>query len=215
MRAGSLAAALLLGAVGRAAEFELPASTSAHRERARPAPLPENPWVLEFRQDERDRAVRLDYRLRWDLGDLSQGGSVPRPSPRSLGRGVGEGLLDILHASRLNLYGVRVRPFHSPPPAAEPAGAEGASAPSTAAARGAAARRPRPRLSLDAAWEDLRRSGREGARRWLIREAFDHAVPDAREAPYWQKEGAVRALRESGESWGAGWEERRDAEPGR
>ena len=174
--------------------LSLPAAAA---ERSTAAARPgDNPWAMEFRHDERGQSVRLGYRIRWEPGDLV---SRPRETMQRPVRTFAESLTDILQSSRLSFYGVHLKPFRRHETPADFA-VDASSAPAPAPAP-AAARRRALTLNLDRSIRDLRFSAEREAQRWLVREAFDQSLPDARGAPYWQKEAAVRSLEDAAGSW--------------
>lgn len=191
---------LLAGCLGAASAAALGApdapSVSSAAPAARPVPPPENPWSLSYGWDRRGaRHARLDYRLRWSLDDL-------REAPRELGerpsRAAEQALRGLLQGARLELYGMRVRPFRDLPLLPR----EDSRAPaSTAAAGGAAAAAPAPKrrlYSLPRLYEGLEDSARRETERFLIREGFDLALPGHKDAPFSQKRALGEGLLDLG-----------------
>lgn len=158
----------------------------------------ENPWFLHVRRSYRDSSVAMNYQVRWDFSDLKRS---PRDLAESLAaplKTLDSGLRGMLYSTRLDLYGVRMRPFRDivrvEPPAAALARTVGDGEP--------AAKR-RKRIDLDPLLEDARRDARREARRFLITTIFDAALPQARGAPWWQKEAAADDLVALTRSWGS------------
>jgi hypothetical protein len=102
----------------------LAASTaSADEPAASTAPAPgrveafENPWSLNYGFDRRGQWYGVDYRIRWDARDLFASPRKVRDNlvrPKDTAETVVYGLLS---GASLDLYGVRVRPFRTLPPA--------------------------------------------------------------------------------------------------
>lgn len=191
-------AALLLALAAAASETvpsaEPPAASTAP---ARPLRPVENPWALTYGFDRRgDRYGRVDYRLRWSFEDLKR---LPREAERPA-RTVEETLRGVLQGARLDLYGVRVRPFRDLP-LLPPLDAPALSA-STAAAAGAPPPLARPRRRAIYSWErlyeDLEDSARREAERFMVREGFDRALPQHSGAAYDQKKALGTALLDLG-----------------
>lgn len=158
----------------------------------------ENPWFLHVRRSYRDSSVAMNYQVRWDFSDLKRS---PRELAVSLAaplKTLDSGLRGMLHSTRLDLYGVRVRPFRDfvrvEPPAEEPAPSSGATEP---------AAKPRRRIDIDPLLDDARRDARREAKRFVITMIFDAALPQARGAPWWQKEAAAEDLVALTRAWGS------------
>lgn len=179
---------LTLSAPARAAAPAASASTSAAP--GRPAPPPENPWSLSYGLDRRGAGFgRVDYRLRWSFEDLRAAGREPAPTWHSAERA----LRGMLQGSRVELYGLRVRPFRDLsllPPESYAAAASSATAP-------ASSQSPRPG-AWDRLYEDLERSARRETERFLIREGFDRALPAHRAAPFERKKALGEGLLDLG-----------------
>ncbi len=83
---------------------------------ARGAAEPVNPWSLAYGVDRRgDRYGRVEYRLRWSFDDLSP---APPGFDRAHAQRANFGELTmrgLLQSSRVELYGVMVRPFRDLP----------------------------------------------------------------------------------------------------
>lgn len=194
----SPAALVLLFALPASAvpETKAPSSTSV------PVAVEATPWSLGMGYYPREKGrFDLTYRMRWDLDDVID-------SPRALGAGLLHplGTLDstfrgVLRGTRLDLYGLRVRPWKMLP-RLQPAGPAVAASSGAAPGAPAAAPAPRPMFSFDPLLEDLRESARTAPQQWMIREGFDRAVPNSRGEHYGEKEAAARALFEGGRSWG-------------
>lgn len=184
--------------------YEREVSTEAPSRALRSAVPEPNPWSLELRQDERERALSLNYRIRWDAASLSLRGPGEAPRLAPAGSAFGAGVRDILRGSRLNLYGVRLRPFPDepwePPRPASSGTAAGGAPP-------AGEPRVRWRLGAERAVDRLEENAALKAQRWLIEEAFSRALPRNRSAPYAHKESVYKALREAESSWSDSWEE--------
>ena len=189
-------ATLLLLAALPASAAEPSVSTAPASGRATPL---DNPWSLNYGFDRRGQRYGLDYRIRWDLGDLAGSPRKVRDnlaSPTDTAESVVYGLLS---GASLDLYGVRVRPFRSRSSAPRAMTQEGVAA-STSAVSAATAPSLRPRLTLDP-FGDLSRNGRREAESFILREGFDLAVPSQRGAPGWQKEAVSRSVLDAGRSW--------------
>ncbi|MBI5201999.1 MAG: hypothetical protein HY925_10465 [Elusimicrobia bacterium] len=135
-----------------------------------------NPWNLELGHDRSGSRVSMSYRIRWDFSDLKR---APRPkeflaSARGIWRGV-----------RLEVYGMRLRPFRRDE-APESAGRPG----QTALAR-----------ASEAVVSDLRADARRQFTSFLIRSAFNRALPKAAGAPGWEKDAVVAGLFDTGRVW--------------
>jgi hypothetical protein len=189
---------LLLSALAASGSETIPSSepAAASTAPARPAAPLINPWELTYGVDRRgQRYGRLDYRLRWSFDDLKK-------APRELehpARGVEETMRGLLQGSRIDLYGVRVRPFRDLP-LLPPLDAAAVTA-SSAAARGAApapARRRRSLYSWDRLYEDLEDSARRETERFLVREGFDRALPSHSGVPFDQKRALGSGLLDLG-----------------
>lgn len=173
-----------------------PASTSV------PVAVEATPWSLGMGYYPREKGrFDITYRLRWDLDDLID-------SPRALGAGLLHpmGTLDstfrgVLRGTRLDLYGLRVRPWKMLP-RLQPRG------PAVAASSGAApgslgpAPSPVPMFNFNPLLEDIRESARTAPQRWMIRESFDRTVPSSRGQSYREKEAAGEFLIKETRSWG-------------
>lgn len=186
--------ALLAASLASGAE---PASSTAPARGARE--LVQNPWSLNYGLDRRGRTYGLDYRIRWDAGDLRGSTRAARRNfsrPSETAESIAYGLLI---GARLNLYGVRVRPFRNMAPPA-PAVEETDAAAASAAEASAAPPPRRLRLALDP-FGDLRRNGPREVERFLLREGFDLAMPRERGVPSWQKEAVSRSVLAAGRSW--------------
>lgn len=191
-----LALTLIVGSLASGAEPALSTAAAAGR-----PPLLENPWSLNYGIDRRGKRYGLDYRIRWDSDDLLRSPRAAREnlySPSETIQSIASGLL---LGARLDLYGVRLRPFRDLSPMASPAlpASEGIAA-STAPVTGTVVPR-RPRLELDPL-HDLRRNGQRELQRFLLREGFNLALPGQRGAPSWQKESAARSVLDAGRAWG-------------
>ena len=176
---------------GTAASAEPTISTAPARapRATRATRAPENPWALSYGLDRRgDRFGRVDYSLRWSFRDLDlSGGSSEHPG--SSGVPFEETVRGLMQGMRVEVYGVRLRPFRdlalsSPLPAVHFAA-------STATASGAAAP-PAPvrrfRLySWERFYDDLESSARRETERFIVREGFDRALPEHRATPYDEK----------------------------
>lgn len=179
-------ALLLLTAFAPARAAAPAASTAAAP--SRPSPPPENPWSLSYGLDRRGAGYgRVDYRLRWSFEDLREPSLTRFSAERTL-RGV-------LQGSRVELYGLRVRPFPDLPLLpSESYAVAASSAPAGTPAEGA---RPRPG-AWDRLYEDLERSARRETERFLIREGFDRALPAHRGAPFERKKALGEGLLDLG-----------------
>ncbi|MDE2140868.1 MAG: hypothetical protein KGJ84_00480 [Elusimicrobia bacterium] len=184
----------LLLVAGPAAAAAPAASTATAR--GRPAPL-ENPWSLNYGLDRRGQRYGLDYRVRWDVRDLFDSPRAARENftnPADTVQSVAYGLLK---GARLDIYGVRVRPFRETAPAPFVQSAtESSSATATALAAAPPASR-RLKLSLDPVG-DLRRNGPREIQGFLLREGFNLALPQNRSVPGWQKEAFGRGVLDAG-----------------
>ncbi len=158
----------------------------------------ESPWFLQISQSDRGSSVAMNYHIRWDVSDLKR-------SPRALAASLAApfkafdgGLRDILISTRLDVYGLRMRPFRDIvrlSPRAEPVAT---TAPAAASAGPAKTRR---KLDLEPLLEDARRDARREARQWLITTLFDAALPHAIAAPTWQKDAVARDLVAMAQVW--------------
>ncbi|MBI4346190.1 MAG: hypothetical protein HY553_05005 [Elusimicrobia bacterium] len=146
-----------------------------------------NPWELHIRHGFRETGVTMNYSVRWSFSDLKR---PPRPS-------AGGELRDIIRSVRLDLYGVKVKPFRDLA-RAMPAASASAAAP---VAAGAPARRAR--LELAPVVENLRRDARREAKTWLVTTLFDAAIPHASHAPRWQKHAVADDLVAAARVWTA------------
>jgi hypothetical protein len=181
---------LLLLTLSAPARAAAPASTSAAP--GRPAPPPENPWSLSYGLDRRGAGFgRVDYRLRWSFEDLRAAGREPALTRLSAERT----LRGMLQGSRVELYGLRVRPF--PDLSLLPSESYAAAASSAPAGTPAKGARPRPG-AWDRLYEDLERSARRETERFLIREGFDRALPAHRAAPFERKKALGEGLLDLG-----------------
>lgn len=182
---------------------EVAVSSAAAKSAARQIE-PISPWATSFGYDQRGTRVDLRYRIRWDIDDAIH-------SPRSIGetlsnpgRSLEWGAWGLMQGWRLELYGARLRPFRamraprliedSPP-----------SAPSPLRADGGLGEVLRPRRNLELAIDDLGASARRELRHMAVRQGFDMAIPQARGAPYWQKDAAASGLMQAGDSWEVDW----------
>lgn len=177
---------MILLALASAAAAAPPAASTVTVRQAAPA---HNPWALSYGVDRRGaRYGNLDYRLRWSFEDVL---AVPRVLERDFARprrSAEQTFRGLLQGSRLELYGVRVRPFRDlpllPPAAGFDAGASTSVAPSPPAAPAA---RRRLNYSWERIYEDLEANARREAERFLIREGFDRTLPMHRDAPFGSK----------------------------
>lgn len=202
----TVALAILLSLLPRlpARASEVAASSQVVRGSAH-IPPEHNPWSAVFGYDRRGRRVDVNYRIRWDHKSIVRDIlSVPLHPVDFVRSSVG----GILQGSRVDLYGVRLRPFRDAPiyPRESPTAVPASTATTTASS---SAPRGRRWLNLTPSIEDLQASGEREARRWVIRQAFDRSLPGSAGAPLWQKEAAVGSLREAGEHWRSDWEDRR------
>lgn len=174
------------------------ATSTAH---ARRAPEPEFPWSINYGIDRRGRrSVGFDYNVRWDPAHLFETTDASRGRRTSPVEDLGDFALDLLGATRLNVYGVRIKPFRARESGPVPV-AVAASTGTGQDARVPYYPAPRRRSLVIEPLADLRRNGRREAERFLVREGFDAALPRARGAPYWQKEAVSRGLLDAGRSW--------------
>lgn len=177
-------------------ETKAPASTSV------PVAVEATPWSVGMGYYPREKGrFDITYRLRWDLDDVID-------SPRALGAGILHplGTLDstfrgVLRGTRLDLYGLRVRPWKMLP-RLQPSGPAVAASSGTAQAPPGAVPPPLPMFNFDPLLEDLRESARTAPQRWMIREGFDRAVPSSRGRGYSEKEAAGEFLINETRSWG-------------
>lgn len=179
-----LALAFLPVLAASSAEVAISTAPGQVRRTPRAPRAPENPWVLTYALDRRgDHSGRVNYHLRWGFGGDAGGGGGSSESALPLE----EHLRGLIQGMRVDVYGVRLRPFRdlsltAPLPAADFAA-------STVAAAGspAAPARRRPVYSWDRLYEDLQRSARRETERFIVREGFDRALPEHRAVPYEQK----------------------------
>jgi hypothetical protein len=189
-------AALPLLSAPVAASAEPSVSTAPARASRPPrAPAaPSNPWALTYGLDRRgDRYGRVDYSLRWSLRDLA-GARGEAPSP---GLPFEDTVRGLMQGMRVDVYGVRLRPFRdlsltpSPPLADLAASSAAASAATTPGRR-------RPVYSWERFYEDLENSARRETERFIVREGFDFALPRHRSVPYEQKKALGSGLLDLG-----------------
>lgn len=181
-------AAFLAGTTASAEPVISTAPARAHRAPRAPR-APENPWALTYGLDRRgDRYGRVDYRLRWSFRDLDLSGGS-RENSSSSGVPFEETIRGLMQGMRVEVYGVRLRPFRdlalsdSPPTAhfaASTAAVSGAGGPS------APVRRFRL-YSWERFYDDLESSARRETERFIVREGFDRALPEHRATPYDEK----------------------------
>ncbi len=142
----------------------------------------------------------MTFQVRFDADDL-------RRTPRCLAasllapfKSMDTGMRGILSSTRVDLYGVRFKPFkdltRKRPGGARSSGIVAAAAPSEPA-------RPfsRRRLDMTVYLRDAERNGKREARRWIISTLFDAALPSASGAPRWQKETVARDLVDMTRVW--------------
>lgn len=168
----------------------------------RRAPEPASPWSLNLSQDERGASVGMSYRLRWDGDDFLRSPSAVLDKLRNPFRSADWTMRDLAEATRVDLYGLRVRPFRglfADPRAYAPAGGAGGSGEASAPLSGS----ERRKRWLAAELDELRRNAKSDARRWMIRTAFNEALPNASQAPQWQKEAVAGGLLDVSRSWGS------------
>lgn len=184
---------LVLLALASAAAAEPPAASTTTVRQAAPA---QNPWAMSYGLDRRGaRYGSLDYRLRWSFNDVL---AATRALQRDFGRprrSAEQTFRGLLQGSRLELYGVRVRPFRDllllPPVADFDVVASTSVAPSPPAAPAARRRRY---YSWERLYEDLEANGRREAERFLILEGFDRSLPMHRDAPFGSKKALGEGL---------------------
>lgn len=176
-----------------------PLEALAPPRRAR-APEPASAWAVSFGRDRRGSSASINYRLRWDFDDV-------RRSPETLLRHL-QNPLDsfdftlrgLAEETRVDLYGVHMKPFrglfHAPLPGGTTAAYDGL----TVVGVVAAARQRRRWYDVDPLVKELERGARRDARRFLIKSAFDSALPSASGAPLWQKEAVAGGLLDIGRS---------------
>ncbi|MBI4346189.1 MAG: hypothetical protein HY553_05000 [Elusimicrobia bacterium] len=147
--------------------------------------LAAEPWSFELGHDGRGSRVAMSYRVRWDLSDVTAAprrlaAAVRRPAAVLGGQAKG-----MLHGIKLNLYGIRLRPFREQA-AQAPSGGAGPGETQTAGGR---------------VLERLHADARRELRSFLIRSLFDRSLPAAAGAPYRQKEALFAGLVDSTRSW--------------
>ncbi len=184
MRFRALAACVCLAAAPCRVQAAEPPAPSTAPVRARPAPPAENPWSLSYgvaRSGE--RRGRVDYRLRFDFTRPSSF-RIPPHSVEGAVRG-------LLRGTQFEYHGLRVRPFRGVPLLRTDAFAV-AGATSTAPVEPAAATPARRFYSWERIYEEVRFNACREGERFLLREAFDRALPAYRDVSY----GDKRALAE-------------------
>lgn len=188
---------MVLLSLASVAAAEPPAVSTAAVRLAAPA---SNPWSLSYGIDRRGaRYGNLDYRLRWSFADML---AAPRALERDFARprrSAEQTFRGLLQGSRMELYGVRVRPFRDlpllPPVTAYDAVASTSVEPSPQTAP--SARRPRL-YSWERLSEDLEASARRETERFLILEGFNRTLPMHRDAPYGNKKALGEGLLDLG-----------------
>ncbi|MBI5202867.1 MAG: hypothetical protein HY925_14845 [Elusimicrobia bacterium] len=165
-----------------------------------PAHASDCPWFVELRHTRHSSSVQLGYQIRFDSADLRQ---APRRLLAGLTapfRTIDDGARSLLSGTRVNLYGLKFKPFKDlrrrRPGGARSSGIVASAPPPPAGAS------PRPKLDLAVYLEDARRDAKREARRWMIDTLFDAALPMARGAPWWQKEAVARDLVDMTRVWG-------------
>ncbi|MBI5202868.1 MAG: hypothetical protein HY925_14850 [Elusimicrobia bacterium] len=150
----------------------------------------ENPWFLQISQSDRGSKFAMNYRIRWDVSDLKRSPKKLATSLIAPIKALDGGLRDILISTRLDVYGVVMRPFRDIvriERRAAPAGAVPALASSEPA-------KAKSKIDLSPLLEDARRDARREAREWIVSSIFDAALPQAVSAPAWQKDAVARDL---------------------
>lgn len=149
--------------------------------------LAAEPWSFELGHDGRGSRVAMSYRVRWDLADVKAAPRRLASAMRRPGAVLGAQAKGMLHGVKLNLYGIRLRPFREETGMAA-AGSAGSGESLTAG-----------RHLLDRLHADARRE----LRSFLIRSVFDRSLPSAAGAPYRQKEALFAGLIDTTRSWTA------------
>lgn len=143
------------------------------------------PWSFELGHDGRGSRVAMSYRIRWDLSDVKAAPKRLASAARRPAAVLASQAKGLLHGVKLNLYGIRLRPFRRE---AGPAAAGGAGAGESLTA----GQRLLDRLHADA---------RRELRSFLIRSVFDRSLPSAAGVPFRQKEALFAGLLDTTRSW--------------
>ncbi|MBI5200260.1 MAG: hypothetical protein HY925_01625 [Elusimicrobia bacterium] len=164
-------------------------------------PAPVSPWYVAFGRDWRGSSASINYQLRWDFDDVRRSPAFLLGRLRNPIGTADLTLRGVAEETRFDLYGLHVKPFRGLFVEPLPLAATGPSVAVGPAAPAGPTPRRRRWYDVDPYLEEIERSARRDARRFLIKTAFDSTLPTARGAPQWQKEAATKGLLDLGRSW--------------